>query len=70
MEPRLRSGFPIQGVELGPRPGVTRGKPLDKWEDFLDSEGRVQHQEKIKELVFRGVQRGTELKLEQTSLSF
>ncbi|XP_013888909.1 TBC1 domain family member 17 [Austrofundulus limnaeus] len=42
------------GVELGPRPGVTRGKPLDKWEDFLDSEGRVMDQEKIKELVFRG----------------
>ncbi|XP_029913158.1 TBC1 domain family member 17 [Myripristis murdjan] len=42
------------GVELGPRPEVSRGKPLDKWEEFLDREGRVQHPERIKELVFRG----------------
>ncbi|XP_017274792.1 TBC1 domain family member 17 [Kryptolebias marmoratus] len=42
------------GVELGPRPDVTRGQPLDKWKDFLDPEGRVKNQEKIKELVFRG----------------
>uniref|UniRef100_A0A3Q0R2A2 TBC1 domain family, member 17 n=1 Tax=Amphilophus citrinellus TaxID=61819 RepID=A0A3Q0R2A2_AMPCI len=42
------------GVELGPRPDVTRGPPLDKWEEFLDSEGRVTCPEKIKELVFRG----------------
>ncbi|XP_037544630.1 TBC1 domain family member 17 [Nematolebias whitei] len=42
------------GVELGPRPDVSRGKPLDKWEDFLDPEGRVKDHEKIKEFVFRG----------------
>uniref|UniRef100_A0A668SH39 Rab-GAP TBC domain-containing protein n=1 Tax=Oreochromis aureus TaxID=47969 RepID=A0A668SH39_OREAU len=42
------------GVELGPKPDVTRGPPLDKWEEFLDSEGRVTCPEKIKELVFRG----------------
>uniref|UniRef100_A0A1A8KV11 TBC1 domain family member 15 n=1 Tax=Nothobranchius kuhntae TaxID=321403 RepID=A0A1A8KV11_NOTKU len=42
------------GVELGPRPDVTRGKPLDKWAECLDSEGRVRNPEKIKELVFRG----------------
>uniref|UniRef100_A0A672ZG06 TBC1 domain family member 15 n=1 Tax=Sphaeramia orbicularis TaxID=375764 RepID=A0A672ZG06_9TELE len=42
------------GVELGPRPDVTRGQPLDKWEEFLDPEGRVQNPERIKELVFRG----------------
>uniref|UniRef100_A0A8C6KAH8 TBC1 domain family member 17 n=1 Tax=Nothobranchius furzeri TaxID=105023 RepID=A0A8C6KAH8_NOTFU len=42
------------GVELGPRPDVTRGKPLDKWAECLDSEGRVKNPEKIKELVFRG----------------
>lgn len=45
----------IKGVELGPKPDVTRGPPLDKWEEFLDSEGRVTCPEKIKELVFRGV---------------
>uniref|UniRef100_A0A8C8DK03 TBC1 domain family member 15 n=1 Tax=Oryzias sinensis TaxID=183150 RepID=A0A8C8DK03_9TELE len=42
------------GVELGPRPEATRGQPLDKWEDFLDPEGRVKNPEKVKELVFRG----------------
>ncbi|CAL8304181.1 unnamed protein product [Merluccius merluccius] len=42
------------GAELGPRPEVTRGKPLNKWEEFLDPEGRVQNPEQIKELVFRG----------------
>ncbi|XP_062264243.1 TBC1 domain family member 17 [Platichthys flesus] len=42
------------GVELGPRPDVTRGQPLDKWEEFLDPEGRVTNPDKIKELVFRG----------------
>uniref|UniRef100_A0A665SWA1 Rab-GAP TBC domain-containing protein n=1 Tax=Echeneis naucrates TaxID=173247 RepID=A0A665SWA1_ECHNA len=42
------------GVELGPRPEVTRGQPFDKWEEFLDPEGRVKNPEKIKELVFRG----------------
>ncbi|KAJ3600929.1 hypothetical protein NHX12_031902 [Muraenolepis orangiensis] len=42
------------GAELGPRPEVTRGKPLNKWEEFLDPEGRVQNPERIKELVFRG----------------
>uniref|UniRef100_A0A4W6CFV3 TBC1 domain family, member 17 n=1 Tax=Lates calcarifer TaxID=8187 RepID=A0A4W6CFV3_LATCA len=42
------------GVELGPRPDVTRGRPLDKWEEFLDPEGRVKNPEKIRELVFRG----------------
>uniref|UniRef100_A0AAX7VNV9 TBC1 domain family member 15 n=1 Tax=Astatotilapia calliptera TaxID=8154 RepID=A0AAX7VNV9_ASTCA len=31
-----------------------KGQPLDKWEEFLDSEGRVTCKEKIKELVFRG----------------
>lgn len=45
----------MQGVELGPRPDVARGRPLDRWEEFLDSEGRVKNPEKIKELVFRGV---------------
>ncbi|KAK5913851.1 TBC1 domain family member 17 [Pseudochaenichthys georgianus] len=42
------------GVELGPRPDVTRGRPLDKWEEFLDPEGRVKNPERIKEIVFRG----------------
>uniref|UniRef100_A0A7N6B4K2 TBC1 domain family member 15 n=1 Tax=Anabas testudineus TaxID=64144 RepID=A0A7N6B4K2_ANATE len=42
------------GVELGPRPDVNRGPPLDKWDEFLDPEGRVKNPEKIKELVFRG----------------
>uniref|UniRef100_A0A8C2WUS6 TBC1 domain family, member 17 n=1 Tax=Cyclopterus lumpus TaxID=8103 RepID=A0A8C2WUS6_CYCLU len=42
------------GVELGPRPDVTRGQPLNKWDEFLDPEGRVKYPEKIKELVFRG----------------
>uniref|UniRef100_A0A8C7XD29 TBC1 domain family member 15 n=1 Tax=Oryzias sinensis TaxID=183150 RepID=A0A8C7XD29_9TELE len=35
------------GVELGPRPEATRGQPLDKWEDFLDPEGRVKNPEKF-----------------------
>uniref|UniRef100_A0AAQ5ZEF3 TBC1 domain family member 15 n=1 Tax=Amphiprion ocellaris TaxID=80972 RepID=A0AAQ5ZEF3_AMPOC len=39
---------------LGPRPDVTRGRPLGNWEEFLDSEGRVKNPEKVKELVFRG----------------
>uniref|UniRef100_A0A671XIP5 TBC1 domain family member 15 n=1 Tax=Sparus aurata TaxID=8175 RepID=A0A671XIP5_SPAAU len=39
---------------LGPRPDVTRGQPLDKWEEFLDPEGRVKNPEKVKELVFKG----------------
>lgn len=56
-----------QGVELGPRPEATRGQPLDKWEDFLDPEGRVKNPEKVKELVFRGVG-GSYLPL-QTKLS-
>ncbi|KAM6966162.1 TBC1 domain family member 17 [Tautogolabrus adspersus] len=42
------------GVELGPRPRVTRGRPLDTWEEFLDPEGRVMNPERIKEIVFRG----------------
>ncbi|KAK5856077.1 hypothetical protein PBY51_007697 [Eleginops maclovinus] len=42
------------GVELGPRPDVTRGRPLDKWDEFLDPEGRVKNPERIKEIVFRG----------------
>ncbi|XP_045077537.1 TBC1 domain family member 17-like [Coregonus clupeaformis] len=42
------------GVELGPKPDVTRGQPLDKWEEFLDPEGRVMDPQRIKELVFRG----------------
>ena len=48
-------GLYNKGAELGPRPEVTRGKPLDKWDEFLDPEGRVQNPEKIKEIVFRGV---------------
>lgn len=44
-----------QGVELGPKPDVTRGQPLDKWEEFLDPEGRVKDPQRVKELVFRGV---------------
>lgn len=47
--------FLIQGVELGPRPQVSRGPPLDQWEEFLDPQGRVQNPERVKELVFRGV---------------
>uniref|UniRef100_A0A8D3DM58 TBC1 domain family member 15 n=1 Tax=Scophthalmus maximus TaxID=52904 RepID=A0A8D3DM58_SCOMX len=39
---------------LGPRPEVTRGQPLDKWDEFLDAEGRVTNPEEIKQLVFRG----------------
>ncbi|XP_069565146.1 TBC1 domain family member 17 [Brachyistius frenatus] len=42
------------GVELGPRPDVTRGPALDRWEEFLDSEGRVRNPDRVKELVFRG----------------
>lgn len=42
-------------MELGPKPDVTRGQPLDKWEEFLDPEGRVKDPQQIKELVFRGV---------------
>uniref|UniRef100_A0A3Q2WX86 TBC1 domain family member 15 n=1 Tax=Haplochromis burtoni TaxID=8153 RepID=A0A3Q2WX86_HAPBU len=55
-QPDEEPGFELItcGVELGPKPDVTRGQPLDKWEEFLDSEGRVTCQEKIKELVFRG----------------
>ncbi|KAL6476518.1 hypothetical protein MHYP_G00150170 [Metynnis hypsauchen] len=43
-----------QGAELGPRPVVNRGQPLDNWEQFLDPEGRVTDPQKVKELVFRG----------------
>uniref|UniRef100_A0A3P8R0R0 Rab-GAP TBC domain-containing protein n=1 Tax=Astatotilapia calliptera TaxID=8154 RepID=A0A3P8R0R0_ASTCA len=55
-QPDEEPGFELItcGVELGPKPDVTRGQPLDKWEEFLDSEGRVTCKEKIKELVFRG----------------
>lgn len=53
--------FSIKGVELGPRPDVSRGPPLDRWEDFLDSEGRVKSPERIRELVFRGVSLKAEL---------
>uniref|UniRef100_A0A6Q2X205 Rab-GAP TBC domain-containing protein n=1 Tax=Esox lucius TaxID=8010 RepID=A0A6Q2X205_ESOLU len=42
------------GAELGPRPDVMRGQPLDKWEEFLDPEGRVKDPQRIKELIFRG----------------
>lgn len=42
------------GVELGPRPEVTRGRPLDQWDEFLDPEGRVLDPQRVKELVFRG----------------
>uniref|UniRef100_A0A4W4DZC5 Rab-GAP TBC domain-containing protein n=1 Tax=Electrophorus electricus TaxID=8005 RepID=A0A4W4DZC5_ELEEL len=44
----------ITCVQLGPRPTVTRGQPLDNWEQFLDSEGRVTDPQIVKELVFRG----------------
>lgn len=50
-----RFSLSLKGVELGSWPEVTRGQPLDKWEEFLDPEGRVQNPERIKELVFRGV---------------
>lgn len=49
------SAFFIKGAELGPRPDVSRGPPLDRWEEFLDPEGRVTNPERVKELVFRGV---------------
>ncbi|GAA6105031.1 TBC1 domain family member 17 isoform X1, partial [Tachysurus ichikawai] len=58
--PRLSDdepGFELitcQGAELGPRPKVSRGRPLDDWEQFLDSDGRVTNPQKVKELVFRG----------------
>ncbi|XP_062387731.1 TBC1 domain family member 17 [Sardina pilchardus] len=42
------------GAELGPRPDVTRGPPLDNWEEFLDPEGRVIDPDQVKQLVFRG----------------
>uniref|UniRef100_A0A671S872 TBC1 domain family member 17-like n=1 Tax=Sinocyclocheilus anshuiensis TaxID=1608454 RepID=A0A671S872_9TELE len=42
------------GAELGPRPEVKRGKPLDNWDQFLDPEGRVTDPQKVKKLVFRG----------------
>uniref|UniRef100_A0A8C5E7Y1 Rab-GAP TBC domain-containing protein n=1 Tax=Gouania willdenowi TaxID=441366 RepID=A0A8C5E7Y1_GOUWI len=42
------------GVALGPKPEVTRGTPLDKWEEFLDAEGRVKNPDRVRELVFRG----------------
>uniref|UniRef100_A0A8C6SYY5 TBC1 domain family member 15 n=1 Tax=Neogobius melanostomus TaxID=47308 RepID=A0A8C6SYY5_9GOBI len=44
----------VQGVELGPRPEVTRGRPLDQWDELLDPEGRVLDPQRVKELVFRG----------------
>lgn len=47
--------LPLKGVELGPRPDVSRGPPLDRWKDFLDAEGRVKSPERVRELVFRGV---------------
>lgn len=34
---------------------MSRGPPLDRWEEFLDPEGRVTNPERVKELVFRGV---------------
>uniref|UniRef100_H3CKX8 TBC1 domain family member 15 n=1 Tax=Tetraodon nigroviridis TaxID=99883 RepID=H3CKX8_TETNG len=42
------------GVKLGPRPEVSRGPPLDRWEEFLDPQGRVENPERVKDLVFRG----------------
>ncbi|XP_057673464.1 TBC1 domain family member 17 [Corythoichthys intestinalis] len=42
------------GVELGPKPAVSRGRPLDQWESFLDPEGRVEDPQRVKDLVFRG----------------
>ncbi|KAL2101358.1 hypothetical protein ACEWY4_003119 [Coilia grayii] len=42
------------GAELGPRPDVIRGPPLDNWEQFLDAEGRVTDPDRVKQLVFRG----------------
>lgn len=49
-----------KGMELGPRPVVSRGHPLDQWEEFLDLEGRVKDPERVKELVFRGVRLQTQ----------
>uniref|UniRef100_A0A8C4IBX2 TBC1 domain family member 15 n=1 Tax=Dicentrarchus labrax TaxID=13489 RepID=A0A8C4IBX2_DICLA len=56
LQPDEEPGFELItcGVELGPRPDVTRGQPMDKWEEFLDPQGRVKNPERIKELVFRG----------------
>lgn len=52
----MKRGFIFhQGAELGPRPEVKRGKPLDDWDQFLDPEGRVTDPQRVKELVFRGV---------------
>uniref|UniRef100_A0AAY4DK61 Rab-GAP TBC domain-containing protein n=1 Tax=Denticeps clupeoides TaxID=299321 RepID=A0AAY4DK61_9TELE len=42
------------GAELGPRPEVSRGQPLDKWDEFLDPEGRVTDPGRVKALIFRG----------------
>ncbi|XP_030645504.1 TBC1 domain family member 17 isoform X2 [Chanos chanos] len=42
------------GAELGPKPEVTRGPPLDHWEEFLDTQGRVKEPQRVKEIVFRG----------------
>ncbi|KAA0705741.1 TBC1 domain family member 17 [Triplophysa tibetana] len=42
------------GAELGPRPVVERGEPLNDFDQFLDSEGRVTDPQRVKELVFRG----------------
>ncbi|CAF95137.1 unnamed protein product, partial [Tetraodon nigroviridis] len=47
--------FVLKGVKLGPRPEVSRGPPLDRWEEFLDPQGRVENPERVKDLVFRGV---------------
>uniref|UniRef100_A0A674PM44 TBC1 domain family member 15 n=1 Tax=Takifugu rubripes TaxID=31033 RepID=A0A674PM44_TAKRU len=47
-------GFELITLELGPRPDVCRGPPLDRWEEFLDPEGRVKNPERIRDLVFRG----------------
>lgn len=38
---------------------MSRGPALDRWEQFLDPQGRVQNPERVKELVFRGVRTAT-----------
>ncbi|XP_028669487.1 TBC1 domain family member 17 isoform X1 [Erpetoichthys calabaricus] len=41
-------------AELGPRPVVQRLEPLNGWKELLDSEGRVQNPEQVKECIFKG----------------
>lgn len=60
---KMATCLSMKGVELGPRPDVSRGPPLDRWKDFLDPEGRVKSPERVRELVFRGVRRSLLLSL-------